>query len=75
MSAVSSVVALGSGHALDGFALAGASVVTAETEDEVLRAWEGLGDGVGLLILSSFAAQTLVQHLKQRPDLLTAEMP
>ena len=72
---MSSVVALGSDRALDGFALAGVSVVPGASEHEVLRAWERLGDEVGLVILSPLAARTLEPHLQERPDVLTVEMP
>jgi vacuolar-type H+-ATPase subunit F/Vma7 len=72
---VSTVVALGSGDVLDGFALAGVSVMAATTEEEVVHAWEALDDGVGLVILSPLAARTLDARLDERPDLLTVEMP
>ena len=69
------VVALGSGHALDGFALAGASVVNVTTDDNLVRAWEALGEDVGLVILSPEAGRILDSHLQNRPDVLTVVMP
>lgn len=74
-SGVGTVVALGSGHALDGFALAGASVVTATTDDDVVRAWEALGEDVGLVIVSPEAARILDSRLQDRPDVLTVVVP
>jgi vacuolar-type H+-ATPase subunit F/Vma7 len=72
---VGTVVALGSGHVLDGFALAGASVVNATTDDNLVRAWEALGEDVGLVILSTEAARILDSHLQNRPDVLTVVVP
>ena len=70
-----SIVALGSTHQIDGFALAGVNVVPARTDAEVTRAWEALGDDVGLVILSASAADALRTALTERPDLLTVVMP
>ena len=72
---VGTVVALGSGHTLDGFALAGASVVSARTDGDVLCAWDSLGEDVGLVILSAEAALALDAHLQNRPDVLTVVLP
>jgi vacuolar-type H+-ATPase subunit F/Vma7 len=69
------VIALGSGHAIEGFAFAGATVVQAKTDDEVVHAWNSLGDDVGLVILSQEAADTLDTHLRDRPDVLTTVVP
>jgi vacuolar-type H+-ATPase subunit F/Vma7 len=72
---VSTVVALGTDHALDGFALAGVRVLTATTDDEIRDAWERLGADVGLVILSGEAARCLEPDLDRRPDVLTVTMP
>lgn len=69
------VVALGSDHRLDGFALAGASVVVAPTDDDVVDAWEAVGDDVGLVILSPGARRILDSRLRDRPDVLTVVVP
>lgn len=70
-----SVVAVGETHELQGFALAGATVVAAASDDEMEAAWTAVGEDVGLLILSARAAMVLGHRLADRPDLLTAVMP
>lgn len=72
---MSTAVALGRDHRLVGFALAGVRVVNAASEDEIARAWEHLGDDVGLVILSADAADTLRPRFTDRPDILTVELP
>jgi vacuolar-type H+-ATPase subunit F/Vma7 len=72
---MSTVVALGSGDDLDGFALAGARVVTATTESAITEVWRELDRDVGLVILSADAARVLATILDDRPDVLTVVMP
>jgi vacuolar-type H+-ATPase subunit F/Vma7 len=72
---MSTVVALGDDDRLEGFALAGATVVRAVTEDDCVEAWERLDPTVGLLILDADAATTLSSVLGDRPDILTAVLP
>jgi vacuolar-type H+-ATPase subunit F/Vma7 len=72
---MSSVVALGEIDALEGFVLAGVTVVTAATDAEISTAWQGLDTDVGLLILSVHAAQVLEPVLAERPDVLTVVAP
>jgi len=72
---MSTVVALGADDRLDGFALAGASVVAAATDEEVRTAWDRLGSDVGLVILSADAARVLEPVLGDRSDVLTAVLP
>jgi vacuolar-type H+-ATPase subunit F/Vma7 len=72
---VGTVVAIGGTHELDGFALAGARVVRARSDIEVLRAWADLSPDAGLVILSSAAARTLHEQLAEQPDVLTAVLP
>lgn len=71
---MSTVVALGETDTLEGFALAGVTVIRADG-DAVLDAWNGLGDEVGLVILTPAAAARLRRVLASRPDILTAVMP
>lgn len=72
---MSTVVALGERHELEGFALVGATIVTARTDDEISSGWRNLGPDVGLVILSSRAADVLRSELSSRPDILTAVLP
>ena len=72
---MSTVVALGSGHKLEGFALAGVTVVEARTDTEILQAWQHLDSEVGLMILSVPAARVLQPLIHERPDVLTVAMP
>jgi vacuolar-type H+-ATPase subunit F/Vma7 len=73
-SAVGTVVALGERRDLDGFALAGARVVTASGAG-VIEVWRHLDDDVGLVILTESAARTLDDELDDRPDVLTVVVP
>jgi vacuolar-type H+-ATPase subunit F/Vma7 len=72
---MSTVLALGDAHELDGFALVGARVVRASTPQEVAAAWRDLEPDVGLVVLTAEAAQTLRDELDRRPDVLTAVLP
>jgi vacuolar-type H+-ATPase subunit F/Vma7 len=72
---VSTVVALGADDRMDGFALAGASVIATSTDDEIRAAWDRLASDVGLVILSADAARILEPVLDDRSDVLTAVLP
>ncbi len=72
---MSTVVALGERHELEGFALVGASVIMTTTDDDVRAAWRDLDTDVGLVILSAGAARILRADLGDRPDVLTVVMP
>ncbi|RLE20889.1 MAG: hypothetical protein DRJ50_10030 [Actinobacteria bacterium] len=72
---MSTVVALGSSHELEGFALAGVTVIEAKTDTELIDAWRCLDSDVGLVIFSAPAELALQQFLDERPDVLTAAMP
>ncbi len=69
------VVAIGAGRALDGFALAGVEVLRAETPTAALRAWTELPDDVALVIFSPDAAAALARQRSERPDVLTVVTP
>lgn len=72
---MSTVAAIGETHEIEGFALVGARVIGTETSDGVIAAWQNLDRDVGLVILSSRAAETLLPMLADRPDTLTLVMP
>ena len=58
-----------------GFALAGASVTTAETAEEARAAWRELPADVAVLVLTPRAAAWLGDELTARPDVLVEVMP
>jgi vacuolar-type H+-ATPase subunit F/Vma7 len=72
---MSTVVALGDDDRLQGFALAGATVVTATTDSDLRAAWDALDAEVGLVIMSTRVAEVLAPVLDERTDLLTAVLP
>ncbi len=72
---MSTVVAIGETHDLEGFALVGVTVQAAGTPESVLRAWRDLDPDAGLVILSAAAADTLGSRLTDRPGTLTVVMP
>jgi vacuolar-type H+-ATPase subunit F/Vma7 len=53
------VVVLGESVRVQGYALAGAKTIVAETPDEVRRAWNALESDVALVLLTPFATETL----------------
>lgn len=69
------VVGIGEEGALTGFTLTGVPVFTAGTDSEIVAAWDGLDDDVGLVILSDRAAQVLRAEIEGRADRLSAVMP
>ncbi len=66
------VVAIGDPSRLAGYALAGAEVLTARTAAAAIAAWEALGGGVGLALLTAEAAAALGTRLDQPGVPLTA---
>ena len=72
---MTTVVALGEDDRLEGFALAGATVIGATTDEELRSAWERLGADVGLVIMSAHAAHVLEPALGDHADILTAVLP
>lgn len=70
------IAAIGSRPRVQGFALAGALVVAAETPDAVRSAWDGLDTDVVLVILTPSAAAALAGRLDDlSATRLTAVMP
>lgn len=53
------IVALGEPAVLAGFRMAGVRVLAAEGPEAVRRVWEGLGHDVGLVIMTSRAAEAI----------------
>ncbi len=72
---MSTVIAIGDSHELQGFALVGAIVVRARNDAEIERAWNDCADDAGLVILTAIAAHTLQERLDEQPDVLTAVLP
>jgi vacuolar-type H+-ATPase subunit F/Vma7 len=72
---MSRVAVLGEAARVRGFALAGADVLVAADDDEVIARWQALDPHVGLLILTADAARTLGTLLAERPRLLWTVMP
>jgi len=70
-----SVVAIGCGATLEGFALAGVAVLRADSPAAAGDAWTDLADDVALVILSPDAADVLAERLAERPDVLTVVTP
>lgn len=72
---MSTIVALGDDHRLEGYALAGARVIHATTDEQVRRAWQTLDSDVGLVVLGRRASDALRSIRDDRPDVLTAVLP
>ena len=72
---MSRIGALGAAVSVEGFALAGALVFTADEPSDIESAWRVLPDDVGVLILTSVAADHLADRLDERPRLLVVVMP
>jgi vacuolar-type H+-ATPase subunit F/Vma7 len=72
---MSTVVAIGATHEMEGFALVGVHLVTAATDAEVAAAWAALDGDVGLVVLSPAAARALEAELRSHRDVLTVVMP
>jgi len=69
------VVALGEAVRVEGFALAGATVLVAEVPDAVCRTWESLPDDVVIVLLTANAASALAHGEVPPKDVLIAVMP
>jgi hypothetical protein len=72
---VGGVVALGERHRVDGWALAGVTVVVADGPEAVRRAWHGLLPDTALVLLTPAAAEALADELTPGAVPLTAVMP
>lgn len=72
---MSAVVAIGEPARVDGLVLAGVRVVHAPQAPDVLAAWDDLPADVGLLVVTSQAAEALRPRLPERPRLLWVVLP
>jgi vacuolar-type H+-ATPase subunit F/Vma7 len=71
---MSSVVAIGEEELVAGYALAGAAVLPARRDDEVLAAWEALPPDTALVLLTQRAHAVLGETVRER-QLLWAVLP
>jgi vacuolar-type H+-ATPase subunit F/Vma7 len=69
------VVVLGEAARVDGFALAGATVIVAEGAGEVVRAWDQLPLDAEVIVLSSAAAIALEGAPPARDGTVVVVMP
>lgn len=69
------VVALGEQCLVEGYALAGALLFAAETEDDVRSAWGSLPQTVGVVILTPWAAQVLGAATAEPNTPMTVVLP
>jgi vacuolar-type H+-ATPase subunit F/Vma7 len=69
------VVALGEQALLEGYRLAGASVQSAETDEEVRRAWTALPPDAAVVILTPRAADALGAVLADPRSPMTVVLP
>jgi vacuolar-type H+-ATPase subunit F/Vma7 len=70
------IVVLGDAAAVDGFALGGATVISAADPEAVRRAWETLPADAAVVVLTASASAVLGAPARaRRPDLLTISMP
>lgn len=71
---MSRVVALGETGRVEGYALAGVTVLTTD-RDGVERTWHRVPDDTGLLVLTPSAAEALDERLASHPRLLWTVIP
>jgi vacuolar-type H+-ATPase subunit F/Vma7 len=71
---VATAAAIGEALTIEGYALAGAVVFPADSQDEATAAFDALPANTALLVLTAGAAGWLAGRLGQRPDILTAVM-
>lgn len=69
------VVALGEQALLEGFRLAGAGMIAAETDDEVRRAWSSMPPDAAVIILTPRAASALGTVLADPRSPMTVVLP
>jgi vacuolar-type H+-ATPase subunit F/Vma7 len=63
---------IGEALAVEGYALAGAIVLAADSQAEAAAVWDALPPDTALLIVTTRAAGWLADQLAQRPTILTA---
>ena len=67
---VTTVAAIGEGRLVEGYGLAGVTVLAADDPAGWLAAWDELDDEVGLLLLTADSRRVLADRLGGRDDLL-----
>ncbi len=67
---MSAVAAIGEGHAVEGFGLAGVSIHASDDPAEWIDAWHRLDPDVGLVLLTTASRATLTDQLAERSDVL-----
>jgi len=72
---VARVVVLGEAARVEGFALAGATVIAADGPDAVLRAWTELDDDAAVVVLTAAASAVLEDAGVDHEGVLTVVMP
>jgi vacuolar-type H+-ATPase subunit F/Vma7 len=72
---MSRLVVVGDPIWVEGFALAGATVLPATDADAVRAAWEALPEDAGVLVMTADAADALGDALPERPYLLSVVIP
>jgi vacuolar-type H+-ATPase subunit F/Vma7 len=72
---VATAAVIGEALSVEGYALAGAIVCPAESQDEADAAWAGLPPDTVLLIMTATAAGWLTDRVAERSDILTAVLP
>lgn len=75
MPSPGAVVAIGTEGLIAGFALAGVTLLAADTGQEVCRAWENLAPGTGLVLLTADAATALGDRPAAADAPLSVVMP
>ena len=71
---MSRAAVIGETTAVQGFALAGAVVCPAESQDEAAAAWRSLPPDIAVVVLTAQAASWLSWALEQPSDVLLAVM-
>jgi vacuolar-type H+-ATPase subunit F/Vma7 len=66
---------IGESARVAGFALGGATVITATTPDDVRRAWSTLPAEVGVVVLTPEAAVALGPGIERSDNVLSVVMP
>lgn len=74
MTGVARAAVIGEALAVEGYALAGATVHAAGSPAEAVAAFAALPPATGLLVLTPDAALWLAGELANRPDILTVVM-
>jgi vacuolar-type H+-ATPase subunit F/Vma7 len=72
---MSRLVVLGDPVWVEGFVLAGATVLPATDAAEVRAAWDGLPEDAAVLVMTPDAAEALGDAAEERPYLLSVVIP